>query len=60
MQNLLFGLFGSGSLWTPTLHTLIHDIVELYCNQGIDMWLGNEQSIESGQIRSRPDRFALG
>ena len=47
LQILLHGIFGSGSVWTPTVHTLVYDIVHEFCVLKKDLWFGNEQSIES-------------
>jgi hypothetical protein len=59
LDILLHGVFGHGSLWTPTMHTLVHDIVVEFCDLHKDMWFGNEQSIESGQQTSRNLLYSL-
>jgi hypothetical protein len=53
LDLLLHGVFGFGSIWTPTVHTLVHDVVRWYCDLHLDLFFGNEQSIESCQQQAR-------
>jgi hypothetical protein len=59
LDNLLHGIFGTGSIWTPTIHTAVHDVVKWYCDEHQDLWFGNEQSIESSQQQARNLLYSL-
>lgn len=59
LDLLLHSVFGFGSIWTPTVHTLIHDVVRWYCDLHLDLFFGNEQSIESCQQRARSMLYHL-
>jgi hypothetical protein len=51
--DLLHGIFGAGPVWTPTIHSVVHDVPFEFSVLHRDLWFGNEQSIESMQAVCR-------